>query len=64
MKRRAYQDEDHGPFMVASQASLVAVVTVFVVLRLIGKVRKSDLWWDDYTLVFSWVSYVTPCSFT
>lgn len=43
--------------------TLFAGTTAFLVARLWSKAnRRHDLWWDDYILIFSWVSLQTLSS--
>ena len=49
-------EEDNGPLIVGVSWTLCGVSGFFLGLRLYAKIsRRHPLWWDDHTLIFSWV---------
>lgn len=56
--------ESNGPLVTATIWPVMFIAGVFLGLRLFVKFHGgSRLWWDDYLLVFSWVSLFGPRSF-
>ena len=48
---------DNGPVIAGISWFLQLISGVFLALRLYAKIsRGQKLWWDDYMLIFSWVS--------
>jgi hypothetical protein len=52
------EDENHGPYLLRVIWPLAALSTFFLGLRLYCKLsRRHRLFWDDYFLLASWVTY-------
>ena len=56
-------DVNIGPGFAAATTVLVGVSVIFVILRLVTRIKiVRSLWWDDYTIVFAIVcsiQYIT-----
>ena len=53
--------DDRGPVLLGVSWGLTGLATVFLALRLYCKhLSRRRLWWDDYILIASWVSFSSP----
>ncbi|KLU87014.1 hypothetical protein MAPG_06020 [Magnaporthiopsis poae ATCC 64411] len=53
---------NNGPRTMKTVWPLFAFATVFILLRLYSKARRTNaLWWDDYVLLASWTSFLVAC---
>ncbi|KAI0018446.1 hypothetical protein F4780DRAFT_781447 [Xylariomycetidae sp. FL0641] len=60
----ASDSDNNGPRLVISCWVLTALAGVFLVLRIYCKKwRGRGLWWDDYLMVFAWITLVIAVAF-